>query len=436
MLKLLLIVALATGAFAKDLLPRRVMLGAQISPATAEQLASVGNSFGGGLYLGSVFPNSTASEGGLEVGDILLTANGQRLTTVPELVTLMKSVGAGNNVSFVLYHKNEIVTKSIKLKEAPREKSDEFDVIYETAEIDGFLRRIILTKPFGNGPFPTVVLMGGLGCYSVDVAPPQPFAYRDILYDFTRNGFATVRIEKTGMGDSQGEPCAQQSFFDETHGLTEGVRSLNRFKWMDLSRMIYFGHSMGGLTSPVVYQDIPCAGIVAVATSGIDWKEYEMKNTRRQLVLSGVPYDSLEIMQDRKYNAMHKLFVEHKKPEQILSEDSTLAEDLQYPAHFKFMQEVADLSLADYWKNVDAPVLFVCGTADFVVAQEEHEYARDIVNAYHPGRAEFVAIEGMDHGFNNPGTQANAFAGNTPPAGVHPGFFPTVLEFCKRAIEK
>ncbi|MBL0062747.1 MAG: alpha/beta hydrolase [bacterium] len=160
-----------------------------------------------------------------------------------------------------------------------------------------------------------------------------------------------------------------------------------------------------------------------------------MKNNRRQFVLAGTPYDSIEIMLDTKYTAMQKLFVEHQTPDQILAQDSSLAGDLQYPAHYTFMQEVADLSLADYWKKVDAPVLFVCGTADFVVAQEEHEYARDIVNAFHPGRAEFVAIEGMDHGFTNPGTQAVAFIG-TPYTELHPDFFPKVLEFCKRAIQK
>ncbi len=435
MLHLILILIFAVSAFAKDPLPRRAWFGAQLAPATAEQLAATSSKFTTGVLLPNVFPGSSAADAGIMSGDILLTANGLPLRGPQDVGPLLKNEGAGADIVFEVLRADKVLSKIVSLKEAPRETSDEFEIIYDAANIDGFLRRIILTKPKGDGPFPTVVLMGGLGCYSVDVAPQQPFAYRDILYKFTRNGFATVRIEKTGMGDSQGEPCAQQSFFDETHGLTEGVKSLDRFKWIDRSKLIYFGHSMGGLTSPVVYQDIPCAAIVAVATSGIDWKEYEMKNNRRQLVLAGTPYDSIEIMLDTKYTAMQKLFVEHQTPDQILAEDSALAGDLQYPAHYTFMQEVADLSLADYWKKVDAPVLFVCGTADFVVAQEEHEYARDIVNFYHPGRAQFVAIEGMDHGFTNPGTQAIAFIG-TPFTELHPDFFPKILEFCNRAIGK
>lgn len=436
MLYLLPFLLTATVLMAADALPRRAMLGAQIAPPTPAQLTAEDKTYESGVALPQVFPNTSAAEAGLQSGDVLLTANHIPLRGPQDIGPLLKSQGVGADVVFDVLREGKVSAVTVRFKEAPRETSAEFEIIYESANIDGFLRRLILTKPKGDGPFPVVVLMGGLGCYSVDVAPPQPFAYRDILYDFTRNGFATVRIEKTGMGDSQGEPCSQQSFFDETHGLTEGIKSLDRFKWMDKSRMIYFGHSMGGLTSPVVYQDIPCAGIVAIATSGIDWKEYEMKNTRRQLVLAGVPYDSIEIYLDRKYKAMHEIFVEHKTPEQILAVDPTLAEDLAYPAHYTFMQEVADLSLADYWKHVDTPVLFVCGTADFVVAEEEHIYARDIVNSYHPGRAEYVAIQGMDHGFNNAGTQMKAFEGGFGPPAVHPDFFPTVLAFCQKAIRK
>lgn len=433
---LFLILIFTAAVFAADQLPRRAMLGAQIAPASAAQLTTGDKIYDSGVALPQVFPNSSAADAGLQSGDVLLTANHIPLRGPQDIGPLLKSQGAGADIVFDVLREGMVSAVTVRLKEAPRETSEEFEIIYETANIDGFLRRLILTKPKGNGPFPVVVLMGGLGCYSVDVAPPQYFAYREILYNFTRNGFATVRIEKTGMGDSQGEPCAQQSFFDETHGLTEGVKSLDRFNWMDKSRMIYFGHSMGGLTSPVVYQDIPCAGIVAIATSGIDWKEYEMKNTRRQLVLSGVPYDSVEIYLDRKYNAMHKIFIEHKTPEEIVAEDPTLAEDVQYPAHHTFMQEVADLSLAEYWKHVDTPVLFVCGTADFVVAEEEHIYARDIVNSYHPGRAEYLAIQGMDHGFNNPGTQQKAIEGGGGPPSLHPDFFPAVLAFCQRAVKK
>lgn len=435
-LRILVFLLLTAAAFAKDPLLRRAWFGAQLAPASAEQLAgSTDRKFDTGVALPNVFPNSSAADAGIMSGDILLTANGMPLGGPQDVGPLLKAQGAGADIVFEVLRTDKIMSKIVRLKEAPRETSDEFEIIYDAAEIDGYLRRIILTKPKGNGPFPVVILMGGLGCYSVDALPSQPFAYRDILYNFTRNGFATVRIEKTGMGDSQGEPCAQQSFFDETNGLTVGIKSLDRFKWIDKSRMIYFGHSMGGLTSPVVYQDIPCAGIVAVATSGIDWKEYEMENNRRQLVLAGIPYDSIEVLLDRKYTAMHKLFVEHKNPDEILAQDSSLAEDIAYPAHHTFMQEVADLSLADYWKHVDTPVLFVCGTADFVVAQEEHTYARDIVNAFHPGRAEYAAIEGMDHGFNNPSTKEIAFAG-MPFTTLHPDFFPTVLEFCQRAIQK
>ena len=49
---------------------------------------------------------------------------------------------------------------------------------------------------------------------------------------------------------------------------------------------------------------------------------------------------------------MHLLFVEKQTPEQILKEYPELEEYLQYPAHYTYMQEVANLNLSAYWKNV------------------------------------------------------------------------------------
>lgn len=422
-------------AFAKDPLARRPWLGAQMMPANSDQLSATGQGWTSGLYLMMIVPGSSAEAAGLLAGDVLYKVDQRMLFSSLDVSVALKNSGTGKTVTFELARDGKLLKKKVKLRELPRETSGEFDIIYETFEIDGTLRRMILTKPTGNGPFPFVVMMGGIGCYSVDVPPPQPFSYRDILYDFTRNGFATVRIEKTGMGDSQGPPCAAQSFFGEVRGLEEGIKSLDRFAFLDKNKMLYFGHSMGGLSAPVVYRDIKCAGIIAVATSGIDWQEYEMINNRRQLELAKIPYDSIEVLLERHAAAMHEFYVKDRLVEDILKEHPDWQEDLQFPASEQFMQDIADLNLAAYWKDVSCPVLLVYGTADFVTAANEHVWAQSVVNAFHPGMAEYIEIKGMDHGFNDAGTYQRAFDGTGEPPAVHPDFFPKVLEFSKRAVK-
>jgi alpha-beta hydrolase superfamily lysophospholipase len=429
-----LLCVLSSIASARDL-PRRPQFGAQLSPVTDSVRTATGQSFEGGLQLGQITPNSSAEAAGLLPGDILISLDNKSPASVPDLVAQLKAIGGGKSVDMEYVRGTERIPGEILLKEYPRETPEDFDVLYEAVDVDGALRRVIFTKPRTEGKLPMVVLMGGLGCYSVDVPPPTPFSYREILYALTRAGFVTMRIEKTGMGDSEGAPCAEQSFFDEVHGLVCAVHEASRFSFVDTSRIIYLGHSMGGLVAPVVYQDVPCAGICAIGTGGISWFEYELTNQRRQMVLGGADYDSLEMQQAEKELAMHLLYVEKQTPEQILAEHPTFTDYINYPAHYTFMQEVANLNLAHYWKTVDSPVLLIHGGADFISDGYEHAYCRDIINYYHPGRAEYLEFPEMDHYFLKAKDQTDAFAqlvAGFPNSEMNQGIFDPIIAFCKK----
>lgn len=432
---LLTLLVVFTASEARDL-PRRAFFGAQLTDATPEQLAATKLTLDGGVALAGIVAGSTAESAGLQDGDILISLNGEPLTSAETLRDAIRSSKAGAMLQFKYVRGTEQKPGAVQLKEYPRETSEDFDVLYDAVDVDGNLRRIIFTKPQGKGKFPLVVMMGGLGCYSVDVPPPTPFAYREILYALTRAGFATLRVEKTGQGDSEGSPCEKQSFFDETHGYVTVLNDLDRFKFIDRDKIIYFGHSMGGLTAPVVYQDVPCAGICAIGTGAISWFEYELANQRKQLVLAETPYDSLEIQQQQKELAMHLLFVEKWVPEQILAKHPDLEPFLEYPAHYTYMQEVANLNLASLWKNIDTPCLFIHGGADFVSDSYEHAYNRDVVNYYHPDRAEYIEFPGMDHFFLKAEDEKDAFANlmaGLPRRDFQDGIFEPIIAFCKKA---
>ncbi|PYP89786.1 MAG: hypothetical protein DMG65_13220 [Candidatus Angelobacter sp. Gp1-AA117] len=80
------------------------------------------------------------------------------------------------------------------------------EVLYRSVTIDGASYRVIVTKPKTQGHFPAVLLIGGLGCYSLaDLKPGD--AYYELLYGLTRKSYVTMRVEKNGQGASQGPPC-------------------------------------------------------------------------------------------------------------------------------------------------------------------------------------------------------------------------------------
>ena len=81
------------------------------------------------------------------------------------------------------------------------------------------------------------------------------------------------------------------------------------------------------------------------------------------------------------------------------------AVELEAPAPYTYMQQVAALDLAALWKRIEAPALIFYGTADFVTDASQHEYLRDMINSFHPGQATYVVVDGMDHGLTLTGTQ-------------------------------
>ena len=416
-------------------LPRRAWIGIGFQPLDDSTRTLIADS--GGVRIAQFMEYSPAPAAGLLIGDVLLKLNGKTITGGQQLALQLKDHRVGESVMAELWRDGEYISKDILLAEAPREKPPDFDVLYESFEMDGALRRTIITKPRREGTFPTVVMLGGLGCYSLDNTTGLLNAYNEVLYALTRAGFSTVRIEKTGMGDSQGKPCAESDFDYEVQGLVAGLKSLENYSYVDRDNIILFGHSMGGFTGPCVANEFPVKGIVAMATSAIGWFEYMMTNTRRQLALEGVPYDSIEIKLAQAERAMYLHYVEKQMPDDIFKDHPEYGEYLQSPMHHTFLQDVADLNIAEKWKNVDARVLFLYGSSDFITAREEHLYGVNVVNSFHPGQAEYIEIDDLDHYFLRvPGQQAsfdNLIAG-MPLKTMNRDCIPVITDWCKDVV--
>jgi uncharacterized protein len=441
MYKFVLIALLAaTVAFgASDPLPRRPTLGAQVLPVTDAERADSKIKFEGGVRLGTIYPGTSAEGAGLATDDILLSINGQNLQNATEIAPLLKQLGSNKFVATEIIRNGRRETIRMLLKPAPRETPADFDVIYDAVEIDGFNRRVVITKPRTPGKHPLFVLIGGLGCYSVDPLQGGMLPYKEILYAMTREGFCTLRVEFTGMGDSEGPPCAEQGFHDEVHGFVEGIKAMNRFDYIDTDQIILFGHSMGGLVGPEVATQLPVKGIVALATGAIDWTEYELVNQRRQLVLEDVDYDSIETACKIKTQALYQLAWEGKASADIIKAHPDWKDYLTYPVADKFMRDLVLMSPATALKEMDAKILFLYGTSDFVTAANEHVYGMDIVNRYHPGHATYQEIDDFDHFLIRTPDQKSSFANlqaGLPNKEFNSDVIPIIAKWAKETVGK
>jgi uncharacterized protein len=378
-------------------LPRRPFFGVQLAPVPAEAGTP-------GVLLESVFAGQSAEKGGLRAGDIVVTANGQQIDGTPALLAQLRGRRSGEILEIGYLRDGERRRARVTLHEMPRESHPDIEVIYDELEVAGARRRTILTRPLDReGAGPAVLMVGGIGCYSTDAPLGEPQAYVRILNELTRRGYATMRVEKSGMGDSEGPPCAEQSFEDELAGYVAAARAMPRYPFIDRRQLFLFGHSIGGVHAPLVEAAVaaetPLAGVMAMATVGTSWFAYEMENSRRQAPLWGTPPEQEEAALKVRGYCVAAVTVGRRTPAAVVAERPECAEFMQFPAHYTYRRQLVELDLPGNWRKVRAPVLLIHGMSDFLTSAAEHHYIAGLLNSERPGQATVALIEEMDHYF-------------------------------------
>ncbi|HEY6214925.1 MAG TPA: alpha/beta fold hydrolase [Vicinamibacterales bacterium] len=361
----------------------------------------------------AVGPGTTAEKMGVQRGDVVLSIDGAAIADPAAFIAAIGKHRAGDSVTVTLRRGAETLTKTGTLAPAPLEQQADYDIVYTNVDVGGAKRRVILTRPRGAEKHPAVLLIGGIGCYSLDgILRPAELQepYAKILDALTRAGYVTMRVEKSGMGDSEGPPCADpRSDFDaEVHGFAAGLTQLESLEFVDRRNVFLFAHSIGPLVAARIAAEHPVRGIAVAETIGTSWLEYDLTNVRRQLLLSGQPYDEVDRRLRHHEVCAHLFYIEKQTP------DKTCAGDVQGPAPYTYMQQLGSLDLAPLWKKIDAPVLIFYGTADFITDDDQHQYLRGMINSFHPGHATYVRIDGMDHGLTLAGSQKASFEGTSP----------------------
>ena len=392
-------------SFAQDL-KRRGSFGVQFAPVPEASRAKLHLAEGQGILVQGVAPGGSAANGGIIADDIILKINETEIRDVAQFIELARGFRAGDSVLVTLLRDGRQMNKSFALKPRPQETSPDFDILYKSVVTDGARRRVIITRPRSSGARPALLFITGIGCASQDNLTPDS-TLAELLYGLTRRGFVTMRIEKSGVGDSEGPPCMnpQADFQAEVRSYVAGLKALKGYDFVDGGNVFLFGLSMGGVVAPLVAKEVPVKGLVVAETIGKSWYEYELVNLRRQLLLKGRPYDEVERLVGRKEYCNHRLYVDGETPEQIAKDAPDCAQlPIQPPAPYTYMRQVAGLNLAGTWKEIDAPVLVIYGTSDFLTSPDEHQYLVDLINSFHKGRATLAAIDQMDHFLARAGT--------------------------------
>ncbi len=358
----------------------------------------------------SVVPGGAGEAAGLRVGDILREVDGAPVPTSAEFVRIIGSHLAGDPLSIRLIRDGSEVTTTVILRPRPFETSADAEVLYSSVSANGAKRRVIITRPKSAGRYPAVLLIAGLGCYSVDGELMRKDGYGPILSALTKRNFVTMRVEKPGEGDSEGPPCTDiKATADlEVAGYVAGLRALKGYDFVDPGKVYIFAHSLGPLLGALVLPQESVQGMIAAETVGRSWFEYGLENVRRQAALLGEPFDQIDADTRAHEVCAHHFYVDRETSGAVAKLGPECAAMIRSYAGVPstYMQQIGDINLGIQWKQVDVPVLVIYGTSDPVTSADEGRYLTGIINSFHPGRATYVEIAGMGHDFNRYASQA------------------------------
>ena len=286
-----------------------------------------------------------------------------------------------------------------------REHFENAEVIYDwVANKRGDKLRTFITRPKNAGAkVPAIFIVGWLSCDSMEYAKGETDGFGALMLRLAdQSGYATVRMDKPGVGESTGN-CAHADFKSELEGWQAAFDSLSKYDFIDLDSVFVLGLSNGGGFSPLVAGQHPVRGYIPTSSWGRTWYEHMLEHERRRI--TNAANSAAEVnLQVKIFTEFYNLYlIQRITPGEIIAKHPKWKSvwydqpDGQYGRPAAFYQQLQDLNLGEVWEKVNSPVLVIYGAADAIMSHADAAAISDTVNRAHPGWAQFLEIEGMDH---------------------------------------
>lgn len=129
-------------------------------------------------------------------------------------------------------------------------------------------------------PLPAIVLISGSGGQDRDSTLFGHRPFKRLADELTLRGFAVLRFDDRGVGESSGD-FALATTFDFADDALGGVHFLRSQDEIDVERIVLLGHSEGGLVAQLgAERDKAVAGVVQIASPVLPYSEFVIDQVR------------------------------------------------------------------------------------------------------------------------------------------------------------
>ncbi len=390
-------------------LARKASLGVYLRNINPEFNNRITKTPESGVFILKVIPEGTAEALGVQTDDVLLSINDQTCKDIPTILKLVSDKREGTPIKVEVLRQGKNLTLQGKMKGKPMESYENAVVQYGAVPYKGGQLRSILCTPKADGHFPLVVYLQGYGCGSIDQYYNEGDPIRQLVSGLVDAGFAVYRVESPGIGDCENTPdCGDITYEEQLDAFSAALDQLKHNKFIDQENIFYFGHSLGGITAPLLAEKHHPKGIIVYGTVVKSWYEYLLDVNREQAIIRGDDFVQMEQNSRAVQPFLADLFLFKKTPEE-LAQNPDYAPFLEsglfqrngnkLGAHdYRFLQQLNDQNITEAWKNAGVHTLALYGEHDLhAISPESAKLIADIVNRYHPGKGTYCMVQGTEH---------------------------------------
>ncbi|MBK7827416.1 PDZ domain-containing protein [Nannocystis sp.] len=302
----------------------------------------------------------------LRPGDRLLALDERPISDPSQLAALLRPRRGGELLRLRVARGEALLAVDLHLDDLPHETCPDAHVLYDSIEVAGVRLRTITVRPPGPGPHPAWLLLPGLACSSQDfaVAPGHPL--RPLVEALVGAGVVSMRVERPGLGDSEGGPCEALGFLAERDIFAAGLAALRARAFVDPEALGLFGHSVGGMLAPLLAGAGEVRRIAVYGSCALPWPQVVRRSAERQAARTG-------------------------------QDIAALVAGARTGRDPRFTDELSAIDLAAAWSRVTADVLVVRGALDQAVADVDARALVELLAARPRAWTGFIEVPGADH---------------------------------------
>lgn len=382
-----------------------------LAPRPFLGIAANGSETGDGIVIQEVIPGGTAAALGLSAGDTVLAVSGTSVGSMSGLIEVLADRRADAAITMTVKRSQATKPETLTgvLSARPEETWDNGNVAYTAVQTPFGPTRMIVNLPTGRGKRPVLFYLQGFSCSSIDYAFNTEETVARFVRDIADQEVVVVRMEKPGVGDSLSDKsCEDLTYDEEVAAFAAGYQALKEIRQADLDRVFLFGHSLGGITAPLLAAEFNPAGIIVYGTVTKPWFEYTVDVFRDQPFIYGKDPAEVEKEARLAIPLMYDIMYTNKNWDKIKRDNKAAIDAQVWPISgdyvltrkFTFLRTLNAVDLIAAYRDYEGKVLALHGSHDLeAITEDAAVMTADIVNYYHPGNGTGEIIDGADHHF-------------------------------------